>query len=567
MLLKGELKSLKEIITIKCNEYKDKIAFMEKDRETKQYVRITYSKLKEDVMSLATALTKKYNMLGKKIAVIGENSYKWYVTYMAAITGVGVIVPLDKELPSNEIENLIKRADVGAVVYASSKKDIILEVKKNLNKDIMYIEMDKSLSDDKSFSFDEVLDQGREIIQSGDTSYIERSVDPKAFSILLFTSGTTANSKGVMLNHSNVIANLEGALEVMPLNKDDVFFSVLPMHHIYESIVTYMYGISNGSMIGIAESLKTIPSDIKEVKPTILVTVPVLLEFILKRINKEIDLKGKRKTVDKVIKITSKLGIVGDKIKRRLFKDIHTPLGGRIRNILVSAAPVKKELIDTAEGFGYVIFQGYGLSETAPLVSATRIKTRKAGTCGQPSNCEIKIIHKDNNGIGEILVKGPNVMIGYFEDEEETNRVIKDGWFNTEDLGYIDEDNNLVITGRSKSVIVTGNGKNIYPEEIENEINKLELVKESLVFGENEGEDTVVSAVVKLDEEYIKKSYGNKRPDDMKLREIIFEKVKEINRKMVSYKAVKKIIIKKDDFIKTTTMKIKRFLDSNKREK
>ena len=567
MLLKGELKSLKEIITIKCNEYKDKIAFMEKDRETKQYVRITYSKLKEDVMSLATALTKKYNMLGKKIAVIGENSYKWYVTYMAAITGVGVIVPLDKELPSNEIENLIKRADVGAVVYASSKKDIILEVKKNLNKDIMYIEMDKSLSDDKSFSFDEVLNQGREIVQSGDTSYIERSIDPKSFSILLFTSGTTANSKGVMLNHSNVIANLEGAIEVMPLNKDDVFFSVLPMHHIYESIVTYMYGISNGSMIGIAESLKTIPSDIKEVKPTILVTVPVLLEFILKRINKEIDLKGKRKTVDKVIKITSKLGIVGDKIKRRLFKDIHTPLGGRIRNILVSAAPVKKELIDTAEGFGYVIFQGYGLSETAPLVSATRIKTRKAGTCGQPSNCEIKIIHKDNNGIGEILVKGPNVMIGYFEDEEETNRVIKDGWFNTEDLGYIDEDNNLVITGRSKSVIVTGNGKNVYPEEIENEINKLELVKESLVFGENEGEDTVVSAVVKLDEEYIKKSYGNKRPDDMKLREIIFEKVKEINRKMVSYKAVKKIIIKKDDFIKTTTMKIKRFLDSNKREK
>lgn len=566
MLFRGELKNLKDIILIKCTEYADRIAFLEKDKTTKLFKEITYSKLKQDVISLATVLNNKYNLKGKKIAVIGENSYKWYVSYMAVTTGVGVIVPLDKELPENEIENLMKKANVGAIIYATNKEKVIFEVRKKLSKDIMYINMDRLKDDDDSYFLDNLILEGNNILNEGNKDYENEAVDPNEFRILLFTSGTTSNAKGIMLSHANVIANLDGATEVMPLKGTDTFISILPIHHIYESIVTYMYGISNGVTIGICENLKSIPMDIKVIKPTILVTVPILLEFILNRINKEIASKGKETQVETIIKITDKLGVLGRKIKRKLFKDIHNALGGRVRNILVSAAPVPKELIERAEDFGYVIFQGYGLSETAPLVSATRLKTRTAGTVGQASNCEIKLKSPDENGVGEILVKGPNVMIGYFEDEEATKEAIQDGWFNTGDLGYFDKKNNLLITGRSKSVIITGNGKNIYPEEIENEINKLEMIKESLVYGEDDENDTVLSAVVTLDEDYIKETYGDNRPDDRTLKEIIFERIKEINKKMVSYKAVKRLNIRKQDFVKTTTMKIKRFLESNKNE-
>lgn len=566
MLFRGELKSLKDIIVLKCTEYKDRVAFLEKDKATKAFKEITYSELKDDVISLATALVSKYNLKGKKVAVIGENSYKWYVTYMAVTTGVGVIVPLDKELPENEIENLMKRANVSAIVYASSKENIVFEARKKLSKDIMYINMDKLNENNESYALDDVISEGKKIVKKGNNDYENEVIDPNEFRVLLFTSGTTASSKGIMLSHTNIIANLDGATEVMPLKGTDTFFSILPMHHIYESIVTYMYGVSNGTTIGICENLKHIPTDIKEIKPTILVTVPLLLQFILNRIDKEISAKGKEKQVDRAIKITNNLGGLGRLLKKIIFKDIHSALGGRIRNILVSAAPVPKEIIDRAEGFGYTIFQGYGLSETAPLVSATRPKTRKAGTVGQASNCEVKIKDPDENGIGEILVKGPNVMLGYFEDEEATREVINNGWFNTGDLGYYDNEANLVITGRSKSVIVTGNGKKIFPEEIEDEINKLDMIKESLVYGEKQENDTVVSAIVTLDEEYIKEKYGDNRPDDKTIKDIIFERIKDINKKMVSYKAVKRLKIRKEDFVKTTTMKIKRFLESNKRD-
>jgi len=565
MLKVGELKTLKDIIVKKCEEYASNVAFLEKDKKTKKFQEITYAKLKEDTMALATTLVRKYKLQGKKVAVIGENSYKWYVSYLAATTGVGIVVPLDKELPSNEIENLLNRSKAGCIIYSSKKEDVIFEVKKKVSKDIIFINMDKEKSDEQALSFIEVIEQGKKYIAEGDTSYLDYKYSENDFKILLFTSGTTAQSKGVMLSHKNVIANLEGAPNLLKVNTSDRFFSVLPMHHIYESIVGSMYPLVNGASVAICTGLRYVSQELQETNPTVIVGVPLLLEHMYNKIAKTIKAQGKEKLVSKMIKLTNSLGKVGYKLKKVVFKQVHSALGGRLRTVLVSAAPVPKELITNFEAFGFNVLQGYGLSETAPVVAGTPEKNRVAGTVGVASNCEIVLDNTDEKGVGEILVKGPNVMLGYYEDDEATREAIVDGWFHTGDLGHLDDKGNLIITGRCKSVIVTPNGKNIFPEEIENEISKFSEIKECLVFGEETKDDTIISAVVTLDEEYLKEKYGKNIPDLNKIKEIIWEKIKELNKKMVSYKAVKNLKIRTTDFAKTTTMKIKRFLDSNKK--
>lgn len=565
MLKVGELKTLKDIIVKKCEQYASNVAFLEKNKVTKKFEEITYEKLKQDTMALATTLVRKYKLQGKKVAVIGENSYKWYVSYLASTTGVGIVVPLDKELPANEIENLLNRSKAGCIIYSSKKEDVIFEIKKKVSKDIIFINMDKEKSDEESLSFNQVIDDGRKYIAEGDTSYMDYKYSENDFKILLFTSGTTAQSKGVMLSHKNVISVLEGAPGMLKVYPNDRFFSVLPMHHIYESIVGSMYPLVNGASVAVCTGLKYVSQELQETNPSIIVGVPLLLEHMYNKIAKTIKAQGKEELVRKMTKLTDRLGPVGYKLKKVVFKQVHSALGGRLRTVLVSAAPVPKELVTNFEGFGFNVLQGYGLSETAPVVAGTPEKNRVAGTVGFASNCEIKLDNTDEKGIGEILVRGNNVMLGYFEDEEATKEVLVDGWFHTGDLGRLDEKGNLIITGRCKSVIVTPNGKNIFPEEIEDEINKFPEIKECLVFGEETKDDTVLSAVVTLDEEYLKETYGKNIPDIAKLKEIIWEKVKGLNKKMVSYKAVKNLKIRTTDFAKTTTMKIKRFLDSNKK--
>ena len=565
MIKVGELKTLKDLILKKCEQYASNVAFLEKNKVTKKFEEISYEKLKEDTMALATVLVSKYKLKGKKVAVIGENSYKWYVSYLAATTGVGIVVPLDKELPANEIENLLNRSKAGCIIYSSKKEDVIFEIKKKVSKDIIFINMDKEKSDEESLSFDQVVAEGRKYIAEGDTTYMDNKYSEKDFRILLFTSGTTAEAKGVMLSHRNVISVLEGAPGLLKVYPKDRFFSVLPMHHIYESIVGSMYPLCNGASVAICTGLRYVSQELQETKPSIIVGVPLLLEHMYAKIEKNIRAQGKEELVKKMTKLTDSLGKPGYKFKKVVFKQIHSALGGRLRTVLVSAAPVPKELVVNFEAFGINVLQGYGLSETAPVVAGTPEKNRVAGTVGYASNCEIKLENTDEKGVGEILVKGDNVMLGYFENDEATRETIVDGWFHTGDLGRLDEKGNLIITGRCKSVIVTPNGKNIFPEEIEDEISKFPEIKECLVFGEETKDDTVISTVVTLDEEYLKEKYGKNLPDLNKIKEIIWEKVKELNKKMVSYKAVKNLKIRTTDFAKTTTMKIKRFLDSNKK--
>jgi len=555
----GKIKSLKEVVDNKFEKYGERVAFLDKDG-TSNYKEITYKNLKEKINALGTVLLEKFNLKDKKIAVIGENSYRWYISYMATICGVGVIVPLDRELPANEILNLVKRADVRCIIYSSRKEELIDEIRENLDKDTIYINMNTLDHGINFFSFDKLLLEGKDMISNGTTSYLNVKVDKEEFRILLFTSGTMSTSKGVMLSHKNLIANTKACYKLVPQVGSFTFISILPMHHTYEFSLTYVYATFMGAKVGICQGLKYISKNIKELKPDILVVVPAIIEKINQKIEKSIDELGKKKTIKLAQDITSTLSKIGIDLRRVVFKKIQENFGGNLKYLLSGAAPLDKDLIKKMESYGFIFMQGYGTTETSPLISATTLNNRVAGTVGKSVyGVEVRIDlsqnEDENSNVGEIIVKGDNVMIGYYEDEKNTKEVLKKGWFYTGDLGYFDLRGNLVITGRSKNVIVTSNGKNIYPEEIENEVNKIKLVKESMVYGAKKNrQDVIVTARVTLDREYIDKN----RISNKEIYNIIWAEIKRINKNMVSYKAIKKLEIKEDEFEKTTTLKIKR---------
>lgn len=563
------IKTLKDLVYINGEKFKNNVAISEKRNKDTEYKNYLYKDLKEDVIDFGTALISKYKLKGKKIAVIGENSYEWLVTYLSVATGVGVIVPLDKELPSNEIVNLVKRSKASCIVFSSKKAKIIDEIKKEVPSVTTFIEMySEEVEENVGIPFRRVIKEGRELVLGGDKSYEEVEVKEDEFRILLFTSGTTSTSKGAMLTNGNVVGNLICGKEMISLTEEDRLFSVLPMHHTYELTVTYMFGLYVGASISICQGLKYFQKNIVEVKPTYICVVPLLIDKLYKKIQKGVQEQGKEKLVKNAVKVTNVLDKVGIKIKKYLFKDIYKKLGGNLKYLLVGSAPVEKELIKAYEDLGIIVLQGYGLTETAPLVSGTHVKDRKAGSVGKPGKIvKVKLDNKNEDGVGEILVKGPIVMLGYYEDEEQTKEALKDGWFHTGDLAYQDEDGNYYICGRSKNVIVTKNGKKIFPEELENLINNIPEVKESLVYGkENEidSTDPEVSAIVTLDEEYLAEKYGKNIPSMENLNEKIWKDIKDINRTLVSYKIIKSLKIREGEFEKTTTMKIKRFKELKK---
>ena len=388
-------------------------------------------------------------------------------------------------------------------------------------------------------------------------------IDPEEFKILLFTSGTTAESKGVMLTNRNIVSNIEAAISMFELYDDDRFFSVLPLHHSYESTVGMMIPIYCGLSIGYAGGLKSIANDLKETHPSVLLGVPALIENLIKKVNANIEKQGKTKLVNTMIAITNALGKPGYKLKRKVFKSVLDGLGGKIRIIVSAAAPIDPEVGRRIEGFGIYFVQGYGLTETSPLATVIPNDDRRLGSVGKPGKCCVVKIHEPNEeGIGEVWIKGENVTRGYYENEEETARSITDGWFHSGDLGYLDKDDFLYLTGRCKNLIITGNGKNVYPEEIENLVNKIPYVNESLVYAKQDPKDEkeqIIAVKVTLDEAYLKEKYGKDIPSDEEMYNLIWAEIKEVNKKLSGFKWIKDLQIKKEDFIKTTTMKIKRY--------
>ena len=553
----SKINSFKEILTISCEENKDKIAFKEKNKEINEFENITYAKFREDVIALGTYITEELKFKKEKIAVMGENSYRWVVTYLATTIGNNIIVPLDKELPGNEIVNLIQRSGTKCIVYSSKKKEIISSIMNELPKDMVFIEMNRKEDEGKILAFNKVLEYGKEIANKNNNKFLDINVDVNEFNILLFTSGTTSSSKGVMLCQKNITSNVMDMVDIFKDESKGVFFSILPIHHTYEFSTTYMLALMNGGTIGICEGLKYIAPNLQEIQPTTILAVPQLVENVLNKIEKGIRDGKKTLLVNTMVKISNFLRIFGIDLRLKLFKQMHKSLGGKVKYIVSGAAPVDKKVLKRLEDFGFNVLQGYGLTETSPLVSVTWVTEKKQlGTVGKP----VKQVRVKISDQGEVLVKGPNVMLGYYENKEETDKVLNDGWFSTGDSGFIDKRGNIVLSGRIKNVIVTANGKNIFPEEIERYISRIPLIKECMVYGKGDRNDLTISAKVTLNEEYIKENYEN-RPTDSEIHEEIWTAIKKINRQMVSYKAVKNLEIKKDDFEKTTTMKIKRYLE------
>lgn len=566
-------KTVKEFFYRSCELYSDNPCILEKLDHKIPYKIKTYKEFKEDVDALGTAITKLLNLKDKRIIIIGENQYGWYLSYMTLLCGAGMAVPVDKELPQNEIENLIKRSEAEAIIYSSKLEEVIKKVKKENQKVKYYIEMksDKPLQG-KDVGIDFLIETGKNIIKSGDDEFSKIEIDPEEFKILIFTSGTTSNSKGVMICNRNLAANINCIPAYITLYPTDRLFSVLPLHHTYESTIGFLYPISQGASIAVCEGLKYIVPNLKEYEPTAILTVPLLVENFYKKIMDSIRKSHKEKIVKSMMSITNGLKAIGINCKRNVFKEIYENFGGKLRIIVSAAAPMDKNIAQWFTDLGIIFLQGYGLTETAPISALTPEYKTTPGSVGKAVvGADIIIDNPNENGEGEILIKSPTLMLGYYQDEEETKKTIReDGYFYSGDVGYMDKDGFIYITGRSKNVIVTQNGKNIYPEEIEGLLQKIPEIKEVMVYGKSPEKDEnkkndkelILTARIIPEMDYIKETYGEKTEEE--IQDIIWGKVKEVNKKLTSYKYIKNLEMKYDEFEKTSTMKIKRYKEINK---
>ena len=560
-------KTIKEIFLKSTEKFADRPFILEKFNPKEPFTEITYKEFKDDVVALGTALTKKYNLKDERIIIIGENTYHWYVSYMAAVCGAGIAVPIDKELPINEIENVIKRAKASVVIYSTKKKENIKKVEDKLPFVKYFMQMN---SDDKltgrNIGLNTVIEEGKKIVNKGDNSYIDIKIDPEEFKVLIFTSGTTSQAKGVMICNRNLAENVNAVNPYVHLDENDRFFSVLPLHHCYECSIGFLLPMAVGASIVVCQGLKYIVNNMKETNPTALLAVPLLIESLYKKINKSIEKGGKSGLVNSMIHVTNALKAVGIDIKKKVFSEIYENLGGKINFIVSAAAPIDPKAGKWVQDIGINFLQGYGLTETSPIAALTPDYEPKLGSAGKALVCsKLKIKNPNEKGEGEVLIKSSTLMLGYYENEEATKEAIQDGWFNSGDIGYLDKDGFLFITGRSKNVIVTQNGKNIYPEEIELMLGKIPEIKECMVYGkeiEGEQELTITARVIPNYEE-IEELHGKDLTEEQ-IHDIIWEEIKKVNRTLTSYKAIKKLEIKKGDFEKTTTMKIKRFAEIKK---
>lgn len=557
-----EYRDIRELVSETVKAYPDNIAFIikEKKKDKIEYKNITYKMLQEDIDALGTALID-LGLKDKKIAIIANNRYEWCVSYLATLCGVGIVVPLDKSLPAGEIESLLQRSYANAVIFENKYKDIMENIKQNSTNEIeYYICMDDT--DNEEITLGKLISRGKELLSNGDTRFKDATINPEEMDIILFTSGTTSASKAVMLSQKNIVSNIHALNSIIKVYPTDRNMAFLPLHHTFGS-TGLLFFISNGVSNVFCDGLKYIQKNLQEYKVTIFVCVPLLLEAMNKRILKEIDKQGKTKLIKIVTKISNFLLKFGIDIRRKVFKDIINNLGG-LRMAVSGAAGIDKNVVENFTNFGIKTVQGYGLTETAPVITAENDENIRYGSVGFPlKNVEIEIFEPNEQGIGEIIAKGPNVMLGYFENKEATDEVLIDGWFHTGDLGYVDKDGFLFITGRKKNVIVMKNGKNIYPEELEALITTLPYVAENMVFGiPTRDDDLDLAAKIVYNKEYVEEVYGEISEEE--LQEKIWQDIKKINKTMPPYKYIREIIVTDEPMIKTTTQKVKRFEEIKK---
>lgn len=525
--------------------------------ENDKYKIYTHKEVRKMIDALGTALIS-LNLKGKRIAVIGENRFEWEIAYLAIACGVGIVVPLDKSLPENELKRLIERSEVEAIFYSGKYQDKLKKmVLEGTGKLKHLISMDSKTHSNGIYSQSELIEIGNVLLKNGNREFLDAIINPEEMNIMLFTSGTTSESKVVSLCHRNLCSNLMDIASVLDIDSSDRILSFLPLHHVFECTVGFLFSLYRGCQTSFCDGIRHILENLNEYEITFASFVPAIYENIYKNIIKKLQKEGK---LEKVRELEEQYKNASMIEKKEIFKEIHQIFGGNIRLFISGAAALDKSVEEHFRLWGINLCQGYGLTETSPVVGVETNTEFKVGSIGKAlPHVDAKIENANEEGIGELVVKGPNIMMGYYKNIEATNEVLKDGWFYTGDLAQIDEDGYIFIKGRKKSVIVLKNGKNIFPEEMENLVNRIEGVKESFIFGKSnkkDKDDIKIYVKIVYDKEIVKTAYKVETEDEIK--KALDKRIKEINKRMPPYKAIRGTVITEEPLIKTTTSKIKR---------
>lgn len=551
-----KINDLKDMLNKTGILYADRPAYKIKVEEGKYQI-YTHKEVRDMINNLGTALIN-LGLKGKRIAVIGENRYEWEIAYLSIVCGTGIVVPLDKSLPANELELLIERSDIEAIFYTKKYSDIIQNIKySEKNKLKHLISMDSDENFEGIYSQKELIREGRKLIKEGNNEFLNAKIDPKEMEIMLFTSGTTSKAKVVALSHENICTNLMDIGSVLDVTQEDVFLSILPIHHVFECTVGFLFSLYKGAETVFCDGLRHIVENLNEYHVTVMACVPGIYERIFMMIRKKLEKQGK---LEEILKNEEKYKNSSMQKKKEVFKEIHNMLGGKVKLLISGAAALDKTIEEKYRLLGLNLVQGYGLTETSPVVAVGTNKNYKLGSIGKTvPSVEAKLVDVNDDGIGELVVRGSSIMLGYYENEKVNKKSLQDGWFYTGDLAKIDEEGYIFICGRKKSVIVLKNGKNIFPEEMENLVNKIEGIRESFIFGKiqsNDENNIKINVKIVFDRDVMKDVY--KVEEDEDIYKFLSKKIKEVNQTMPSYKAIRGMILTEEPLIKTTTNKIKR---------
>lgn len=566
---------LKDMLETTVARFPERTLFKQKFNRNEPFREITFRQVLDDVYALGTAFLD-LGLREKKIGVIGKNSYQWCETYLAVTGGVGVIVPLDKELHEEELKQLTVKGELSAVITVENKYyETFKAIKESGESQLEYV-INVAMEEDESpkdgyISWNKLRETGRKAVHNGDRKYIDAPVVNTDLSVILFTSGTTDVSKGVMLNQKNLVLDTYLAQTLLEVRQgEDTFFSILPLHHTYECMATFLECVYNGTTMAICQGLKYIVKDMQETRPNLLLGVPVIFENLYNKITRNVRKSGKEKQLNTLFRINRVTKKIGLDISKQATKQITELFGGELRTVICGGAAVDGDILDYFGDLGFRSVQGYGLTECSPVIAlnpdnAKFINNKSAGYLFPLSEC--KIVDKDEDGFGEICFRGPTVMMGYYKDPERSAQAIdSDGWYHTGDLGYIDEQEYVYITGRKKSIIITGNGKNVYPEELEFYLQKSEYISESMVWGDETNADPTrrgIYATIRVNKEAIEDKFGTDYSKEQ-VTEFINREVDKANEKLPLFKKITHVIIRDRDFNKTTTHKILRRDEDNK---
>lgn len=552
-----EIMDLKDMLNKSGKRYEKNLAYKIKC-EDGTYLIYTHGQVRDMINCFGTSLIN-IGLQGKKIAIIGENRMEWEIAYLSVVCGTGIVVPLDKSLPENELKSLINRSGVEAIVYSKKYETVLEKIKyQGVGSLKHFISMDLEKNENGKYSQKELIEKGKALINLGDRSFLDAKIDKEKISIMLFTSGTTSASKIVALSHKNICSNLMDIASVLDINSNDIFLSFLPLHHVFECTVGFLFALYVGATTVFCDGMRHIIENLKEYKISVMASVPAIYERIFKIIKKQLE---KENLLKQIIEIENANKDLSLDEKKNIFNKIYNMLGGNIKLMISGAASLDPGIEEKYRNLGINLVQGYGLTETSPVVAIGTKQNYKLGSIGKTlPSVEAKLVNCNIEGIGELIVKGPNIMLEYYENKKATKAAIDDnGWFYTGDLAKIDKEGYIFICGRKKNVIVLKNGKNIFPEEMENLVNKIEGVEESFIFGKQISEDInniKIFAKIIYDENVVKETY--KVENDNQIYDVIQKQIKQINKTMPKYKAIRGIILSTEPLIKTTTNKIKR---------